>query len=351
MVYGLGEFIGGEIFVEWMAQNYQILWILLEVLNAYVVASVTEELSKYYTFRTVEHPDLIFLTGLVSTAQDERALEGGVVKYPFSSHQVQRTNMNNPYDDDASHYSRSSRNSHRSNGSGKNAGLDPNEEEYFEEEQDVRTHRQKAAAVTTAMISVAVGLACAENFLYVFLLGGTGDASSSSEVGKENGMSAMDGYLQEWVVLFFRSIFPVHALAAAMQSINVIRKFVETEHVNGHRIGVGRVILPAVIMHGTFDAILLGINVFVETSWDDYMEKNGGNIDEDNPAPYNPVVVNAVAWLGITLVMLTGILWYYKENRSQRQRLIELEEKEKAKHTGSPGYTNPRAHVSEVELV
>jgi len=339
--YGLGQLIGGETFVEWVSQHYRLLWILVEIFNAYVVATVTEELCKYYTFRCVEHPDLIFLTGLVSTTQDERALEGGVVKYPFSSHQVQRTNAKNPYDDDASHYSRSS---HRSKASGKNASFDP-EEEFCEDDQDVRTHRQKAAAVTTAMISVAVGLACAENFLYVFLLGGTGAAMDS-----DDDESAMDGYLQEWIVLFFRSIFPVHALAAAMQSVNMIRKFVETEDVNGHRIGVGRIILPAVIMHGTFDAILLGINVFIETSWDAYMEANGGNIDEENPTPYNPLIVNLVAWLSITFVMLAGLIWYYKENRSQRLRLIELEAHEKA--MGSPGYASPRVpRVSEVELV
>merc|ERR1711957_551275 len=168
----------------------------------------------------------------------------------------------------------------------------------------------------TSIICVAVGLACAENFLYVFLLGGTGDM--------EDGASAMDGYLQEWIVLFFRSIFPVHTLAAAMQSINMIRKFVETEHVDGHRIGVGRIILPAVIMHGTFDAILLGINVFIETSWDDYMEANGGNIDEENPIPYNAFIVNLVAWLSITFVMLAGFVWYFKENRRQRLRLIQM---------------------------
>jgi len=338
--YGLGQTLGGDAFVEWVSQQYRVLWILVEIFNAYVVATLTEELCKYYTFRCVEHPDLIFLTGLVSTTQDERALEGGVVKYPFSSHQVQRTNAKNPYDDDASHYSRSS---HRSKGSSKISGFDANEDDFEEDDQDVRTHRQKAAAVTTAMISVAVGLACAENFLYVFLLGGTG-AGYDEESG-------MDGYLQEWIVLFFRSIFPVHALAAAMQSVNMVRKFVETQDVNGHRIGVGRIILPAVIMHGTFDAILLGINVFIETSWDDYLEANAGNIDDENGTPYNPVVVNVVAWLSITVVMLAGFLWYFRENRRQRLRLIELEEQERANQAGTQGYTSPAPHITEVELV
>jgi hypothetical protein len=195
------------------------------------------------------------------------------------------------------------------------------------------------------MISVAVGLACAENFIYVFLLGGTG-----AGVDPDDGESVMDSYLQEWIVLFFRSIFPVHALAAAMQSVNMIRKFVETEDMNGHRIGVGRIIMPAVIMHGTFDAILLGINVFIETSWDDYMEANNGKIDENNPTPYNPFVLNLVAWLSISFVMLAGFVWYFRENRRQRLRLIQMEEHEKA--MGSQGYASPRMpHVSDIELV
>ena len=336
LAYCLGQLMGGQTFVEWMDDHYRILWILVEVFNAYIVATVTEELCKYYTFRCVEHPDLIFLTGLVSTTQDERALEGGVVKYPFSSHQVQQTNARNPYDDDISVFSKSS---HRSRQSGKSGNIrEVDDDDFLEEEQDVRTHRQRAAAVTTAMISVAVGLACAENFLYVFFLGGTGSGS------------VMDGYLQEWIVLFFRSIFPVHALAAAMQSINMIRKFIETKSDNGHRIGVGRIILPAVIMHGTFDVILLGINVFIETSWDDYMETNGGQIDENNPRPYNPFFVNLVAWLSITSVMLIGFIWYYKENRKQRLRLIEMEENDKA--MGSPGYISPRVpRVTDIELI
>jgi len=339
--YGLGQLVGGDTFVEWVSQHYRLLWILVEIFNAYIVATVTEELCKYYTFRCVEHPDLIFLTGLVSTTQDERALEGGVVKYPFSSHQVQRTNARNPYDDDASVYSKSS---HRSRASGKNANLDPEEDEFEEDEQDVRTFQQKAAAVTTAMICVAVGLACAENFLYVFLLGGTSGGSDSDDG------SSSDGYLQEWIVLFFRSIFPVHALAAAMQSVNMIRKFVETGTDNGHRIGVGRIIMPAVIMHGTFDAILLGINVYIETSWDNYLEANAGNIDNDNPTPYNSFVVNLVAWFSITFVMLAGFVWYYREHRRQRLRLIEMEEHERG--LGSPGYVNPRVPpITDVELV
>jgi hypothetical protein len=373
--YSIGEMIKGDVFVNWIIEHYRFLWILGELVNAYIVAAVTEELCKYYTFRCVEHPDLIFLTGLARSSDNDRGggggstVQGGLVKYPFSSHNVQRTNKQQAQqqratssyddDDDMSTYSRSSRASHRSSSS-RGGGhkkhkqqnefeLDPkdSEEEFYEDEHDVRTHRQKAAAVTTGMISVAVGLACAENFLYVFLLGG---ASSSNGGGGA-------GILEEWIVLLFRSIFPVHALAAAMQSVNMIRKFVECDDDNNHRVGVGRIILPAVLMHGSFDAVLLGINVYIETSWDAYLEENGGVVEE-GATPYNAVIVNVVAWLSIILVMVGGVLWYYRENRNQRQRLIVLEEQEKAKEVDPElPYTSPSelsthaTSTSEVELV
>ena len=355
LVYTIGEMIKGDSFVNWIVDNYAILWILGEVFNAYVVAAVTEELCKYYTFRCVEHPDLVFLTGLGRGSQDERAVQGGTVQYPFGAHQVEKTNRRGDYDrDDISVYSTKS--SHRSSVSHEDFDLDSNgsAEEFYEDEHDVRTFRQKAAAVTTGMISVAVGLACAENFLYVFLLGGVSGGAASSQQAQQLAENSQNTLLQEWLVLLFRSIFPVHALAAAMQSVNMIRKFVECDvDGNNHRVGVGRIILPAVIMHGSFDAVLLGINVYIESAWDAYLEANEGNVDPDNP-PYNAVVVNVIAWVSITVIMLSGCFWYFRENRMQRMRLIYLEEKEKANGNGDTEYTNPSVssgHASEMELV
>ena len=342
--YSLAQAIGGETFVNWFISYYRILWILAELVNAYLVAAVTEELCKYYTFRCVEHPDLIFLTGLDRSSQDDRAIQGGLVKYPFGSHQVQQSNKD--FADDMS-VGNMSRASHRSvKGKIEQDTLHPSttDDEFYEDEHDVRTHLQKAAAVTTGMICVAVGLACAENFIYVFLLGGAGANGSKG------------GIMEEWIVLLFRSVFPVHALAAAMQSVNMIRKFVECDNDNSHRVGVGRIILPAVIMHGSFDAVLLAINVFIETSWDAYLEANEGDIDINNP-PYNPIIVNIVAWTSVIFVMLSGLFWYYRENRNQRLRLILLEQKKNAMETDSAPYTNPselgspRRTTSELELV
>jgi hypothetical protein len=179
----------------------------------------------------------------------------------------------------------------------------------------------------------------------LFVLGGSESNSGDVQSG---------GVIEEWIVLLFRSLFPVHALAAAMQSVNVIRKYVECDTDNTHRIGVGRIILPAVIMHGTFDAVLLSINIFIETSWDNYLKENEGNFDPDDP-PYNPVVVNLVAWFSLVFVMFSGLGWYYREHRLQTLRLMVLEEKEKAAKDGDTTYRSPKTptgkNLSEVELV
>jgi len=177
------------------------------------------------------------------------------------------------------------------------------DEEY--DEPELRTVRQQAAAITTGMISVAVGLACAENFMYVFFLGGSRGNSGA--------------IWQELMILLFRSVFPVHALAAAMQSINMIKKFVEEPQ---NHIGVGRIILPAVLLHGTFDAILLSITTYIETKYDEFYA-NGGN-DADG-LPFNAVAVNIVAWTSILGLMGFGFIWFMIQSRRQTKRLALVE--------------------------
>lgn len=335
-VYDFFFLIFEDAFKDWLAGHIRIYWLIGELFNAYIVAAVTEELCKYYSFRAIEHPDLVFLTGLQREDDDTtNMIDGGIVKYPFGSHQVQELAKQNSFNDDASRTSgQSSKGSHRSSShrssKSKNQALiektGTTEQEFEEDENDARTRRQRAMAITTGMIGVAVGLACAENFLYVFVLGGS--ASQFDDDGEDDG-----GVIQAWMVLLFRSIFPVHALAAAMQSINMIRKFVELDNHDGHRVGVGRIILPAVLLHGTFDAILMGVNVYVEAAWENYLEENNGNINEDDGPPYNALLVNFIAWASVVSVTGLSVYWYYRENRSQRTRLIVLEEQDKTLQT------------------
>jgi hypothetical protein len=331
LLYDFFYLIFEDAFKDWLSAHIRIYWLISELLNAYIVAAVTEELCKYYAFRAIEHPDLVFLTGLQrEDADNTNMVEGGIVKYPFGSLQVQELARNNSFADDASRMSgQSSKGSHRSSqyrSSRSKALIERTgtmDKEFEEDENDVRTRRQRAMAITTGMIGVAVGLACAENFLYVFVLGG----SATEFEGEDEDEEAV---LQAWVLLLFRSVFPVHALAAAMQSINMIRKFVELDSDKGHRVGVGRIVLPAVLLHGTFDAILMGVNVYVEMAWEKYLKENNGIVNEEDGPPYNALLVNIVTWASVIGLMILSFLWYYRENRSQRARLILLEAQDKA---------------------
>jgi len=352
VLYSGFELFGGEDFDQWVSNNNRTLWIISELINAFLFSALTEELCKYYTFRCIEHPDLIFLTGLDREAQAVSAKDGGGEKYAYSSHNVSDFNRQSPAHGRVSE--------HRGGSKSFEDGDSPQEgvihrvdttEEFFEDDTDVRTHRERAAAVTTAMISVAVGYACAENFIYVFIFG------DSSAEGQGDDLERDDSHLiEEWIILFVRSIFPVHALAAAMQSINVIRKFIENPEKNGHNIGVGRIVLPALILHGSFDAILMVVNVYVETAWEDYLRRHGGSIPDDDEVlewdePYDPLAVNLAAWVGIIIVMLCGIILYVRENRLQRNRLVVLEQWTRANmelpHVGTDG-SLPTAETSEI---
>ena len=339
----------GEGFTSFIFNHWRIVWIIGELFNAFIVAAVVEELCKYYTFRAVEHPDLVFLTGLDRNEQSEQAVDGGIVKYPFGSHNVEA--LNKAWSGDSgSLRSYRSRADSKSGRFSRRKGFDDSllqpidgkvDPEFKDEVPDVRTRVQQAMAITTGMISVSVGLSCAENMLYVFVLGG---AVGSSTDGHRQG-----DIIQAWIVLFFRSIFPVHSLCAALQSINMIRKFVESTNDSGHRIGVGRIILPAVLVHGSFDAVLMAINVFIETAWDNYLEENDGNVG--NGSAYNSVVLNILAWAGIVGVMVLGFMWYYREYRRQRERLMVIDELESRKRNQSGDSSWAARSPKELELV
>lgn len=319
--YSILYWLIGDSFGGWINYYYRILWMSLDVFMAFLVVALAEELCKYYAFRFVEHPDLIFLTGLDrSTFKGDASRHmGGQSRYPFSSHNLSETDRSNSFD---SEFSKSLENKKgRASKRGRHISDDDDDdtvlsnatgESVFDKEVDVRTVRQRAAAVTTAMISTAVGFACAENFLYVFLLGGDGGNST----------------LEEWLILLFRSIFPIHALCAALQSIGVIQKFLENLPLAVRRhLGVGKIIFPAVLLHGTFDAVLFCINVFVETSWDNYYATidAGGNPRE----PYNTLLLNIVGAAGIVGSMLFGVVWYYIQRRNQSDRLKDVERSER----------------------
>lgn len=272
-----------------------VIMIFVDMLQAFLMAALVEEMCKYYSFRTVEHPDLIFLTGLNRITRDYDTTYGGnLYAYSSDNNAMVRT--------DSFETEFSNRTSGVERGYRGNAQAPPPDSNGINEESDrpdVRTIRQKAAAVTTAMISVAVGLACAENFIYVFFLSGSNTQD-------------------EMVMLLFRSIFPIHALCAAMQSIGVIEKFLVITDESATKIGVGKIILPAVILHGSFDSILMTMNTIIDFAVDG-AQNQGGDLG------YDFAMLNLLAACLVLGSMLSGLLWYYVKNRAQKTKLKLLE--------------------------
>lgn len=295
---------GGGIGV-WIYDDYKYFMAFADIVQAYLVAAASEEICKYYTFRSVEHPDLIFLTGLDRTTHDAKARIGGGEAYPYSSNNASSLECRTgTFESSFSRKSNKTKKNHR--------GVSPGgpiekvqsflsirkrfNDDDTDIELDIRTVRQKAAAVTTAMISTAVGLACAENFIYVFFLSG----SNTQE---------------ELAMLLLRSIFPVHALCAGIQSIGVIKKFLE-EGEASNNVGVGKIVFPAIMLHGSFDSILMLINSYVDIVSD--MDDDGNNV-------YDPALVNTVAACSVIGVMIIGFIWYWRQNRLQKARLKGFE--------------------------
>eukprot|EP00593_Proboscia_inermis_P007171 CAMPEP_0171315740 /NCGR_PEP_ID=MMETSP0816-20121228/66743_1 /TAXON_ID=420281 /ORGANISM="Proboscia inermis, Strain CCAP1064/1" /LENGTH=277 /DNA_ID=CAMNT_0011806731 /DNA_START=636 /DNA_END=1469 /DNA_ORIENTATION=- len=205
---------------------------------------------------------------------------------------------------------------------------------------------QKASAVTVAMISVAVGLACAENFMYVFILGG----SQYDAAGE-----ALSSAWHELFVLILRGVFPIHALAAAMQSISVIKRFLEDGYTNpmsdnwcsAYRlnrfwcagsdavIGVGMIVFPSIIMHGTFDGILMAISVVAEYRQivneyydgdDDAGRQNYlNNMNGEDGVDIESMIMTFLGIFVASSVIAIGFFWFRWQSSMQRDRLDHLE--------------------------
>ncbi|KAL7547802.1 hypothetical protein ACHAWF_011073 [Thalassiosira exigua] len=153
--------------------NFPALFVFMEFVNAFLVAALVEEMVKYFGYRMVVTPDLLPKGRYTPTTGNSTG--------STSESRVKST------------------------GSG----------------------------VTVAMVSVALGFACCENLMYVFVY-------APPTLGVQIS------------TLVARSLFPVHPLCAAIQSIGVCKRDLEGDK----RFGVGRIIFPAILLHGSFDFVL-----------------------------------------------------------------------------------------------
>ena len=228
--------------------NHPGLFIFIQFVNAYCVAALVEEMVKCFGYRMVVTPDLI---------------QGG-------SHAT--TNTNN------------------SDGGAAEAS-----------DENPKSLKSTGAGITVAMVSVALGFACCENLIYIFVY-----SPPSLDI--------------EVATLFARSMFPVHPLCAAIQSIGVCRRDLEKDK----RFGLGRIIFPAILLHGTFDFVLMLAAYFQQRDAIKEGNEDGGEEDAQNDDSEDIVSQLPSLIIGLMLV-ITGYNYYVVQSRAQNRRLIALD--------------------------
>ena len=244
---------GNGDFLETFGKDHPVFYTLYLFVASFFLAAFVEEMCKYFGYRMVEHPDFL------SRREMEDAMH--VVYGEFEE--------DNP---------------------------EERRRERHEFSKQRQSHQSHGAAVTIAMVAVAMGFTCCENLVYVFIYSG-----SSLKL--------------ELSVLLARSFFPVHPLAAALQSIGVVERDIE-----GRRPSyLGRIVAPAVIFHGAYDFLLLLI---------DFLSRKDGNYSEDDSdGPQWPVLLS----FSSSIVLVLGTLKYYTQRaKNQRNRLADMDRGEAA---------------------
>jgi PrsW family intramembrane metalloprotease len=237
--------------------DHPLLYTIYILFATFVVAGFIEELCKYFGYRMVEHPD--FFT--------REELEESSMILQSSSY----------IDEDDSE------------GQERGDRAQPTVVNFSKQGQSIQA---RGAAITLAMVSVAIGFACCENLIYIFFYAG-------------------NSFMLELGVLIERSCFPVHPILAAIQSVRVCERDLE----GSRSMKLGRIILPAVLFHGTFDFFIVFIS-FIGRLVGQGVED--GDLRISNTAEFLSVV-------SCVVIMFAALMYLYNESGKQRERLAALD--------------------------
>jgi RsiW-degrading membrane proteinase PrsW (M82 family) len=237
--------------------DHPMLYTIYILIATFVVAGFIEELCKYFGYRMVEHPDFF---------SREELEEASII--------LENNHDEDMDEDDGSIHPSRSR---------------PTVTNFSKQGQSVQA---RGAAITLAMVSVAIGFACCENLIYIFFYAG-------------------NSLLLELGVLIERSCFPVHPILAAIQSIGVCERELE----GSRSMKLGRIILPAVLFHGAFDFFIIFIS---------FMGRLVGQGVEDGDLK----ISNTAEFLSVVscvVIMFASSLYLYNESGKQRERLVAID--------------------------
>ena len=108
-------------------------------------------------------------------------------------------------------------------------------------------------------------------------------------------------------------------MCAAIQSIGICRRDVEGDH----KFQLGRSIFPAVLLHGSFDFVLIFMQLVSKVK-DLGSEGNdtGNEEDEDVEIDLSQVIISLILPVSFVLV---GVYYYICSSRAQKDRLDALD--------------------------
>jgi len=260
-------------------REYPFIAIVFLFFSAFGVAALVEELSKYFGFKIVDHPDFLQEDELRSAAQHGISLReqrgkkvkpryewGGGLDYSMEVENTSSQLLDTDTDDTM------------------NIPIEL-------QECPPRSASSLGTAITVAMVAVALGFACCENLIYIYIYTG----------------QSLD---MEISVLISRSLFPIHPLCAAIQSIWVCKQVVEKDV----SVGIGQIILPSILLHGSYDFVIMLLNFLVTVS----RQKK----DQDEP---EPMIVTIIALISSVGFVICGSLYYIRESRAQSSRLNQMD--------------------------
>lgn len=228
----------------------RIIYILVA---AFLMTGLVEELCKYFGFVMVDHPDFCSAHEL-SKSKAMISAQLGDSDNVQPSHAEQATIS-------------------------------------FEPSMQNRTLSSIRAGVTVAMVAVALGFSCCENILHIFFYN---RSSLQSQI----------------TTLIAKSLFPVHPIAAAIQSIYVCRRDLEKDS----SIGLGKAVLPSLLFHGTYDFAQL----FISDSWKRSQASQYFYSGDNQSSETVMTLIISFA------IILCGGLFYALQSRRQYDRLDQL---------------------------
>jgi len=227
-------------------QEHTIAFVLIMAVEAFVIAGLIEEVSKYFAYRMVDHPDWITRQSLASIARPP------------------------------------------TNETGQSPSPITNFLEGVREEP--QTSMRKAASITVAMVSVALGFTCSKQLIHILIFRPPNFALQKEE-------------------LLIRALLPIHPIAAAVQSVGVCRR--DLEHDHSHTLG--HIVFPAIMLTGSYDFILGLVNLVFN------LRRADGQAENDH-TPY--ITVSSIA---VAVIVSMAFVFFMVMSKAQRRRLVDMD--------------------------